>query len=244
MPYTGDLPVFMFSDELNHCTGTGSGFQAGNGGNNVTLNYSFWSDTQIVISGFAGLYRDHCWMYEDGDPIFIGVWNSADPNVTYPGTGWGGRTPVISSALVTEAAKGFNVTVWGQGFGKPTFKLPFTGFSPNFRIGNKSQGASGEWGYTGDKNELTYLVWNDSEIQVTGLTASEGDLLEIALWSTDPYSGDATAVNVTSFPKITNVELNGTGEDLQITVSGVGFGAAPEAMPHTGNLNFSSLAIL
>lgn len=47
LPYNGDLSDFAFNTSL---------WQAGTGSNAVTLNYTSWSSTQIVINGFGDQY--------------------------------------------------------------------------------------------------------------------------------------------------------------------------------------------
>lgn len=44
--------------------------------NGVTTTYTSWSDTQIVIGGFGGLYGNGAWTANPGDNICVGVWPS------------------------------------------------------------------------------------------------------------------------------------------------------------------------
>jgi len=41
----------------------------------VTLNVESWTDTEIVISGFSGLYGSRGWKLSPGDDIEVAVWN-------------------------------------------------------------------------------------------------------------------------------------------------------------------------
>ena len=41
----------------------------------VTLNVADWTDTEIVVTGFAGAYGQHWWKLNPGDQIEVAVWN-------------------------------------------------------------------------------------------------------------------------------------------------------------------------
>jgi len=41
----------------------------------VTLNVANWTDTEIVVTGFAGAYGQHWWKLNPGDQIEVAVWN-------------------------------------------------------------------------------------------------------------------------------------------------------------------------
>jgi len=110
MPFTGDLNYFGFGDFRTHCGGGSALFGAGNGGwgvvssNSVTLKYQSWSDSQIVINGFAGSYGQGCATVQNGDPITIGIWNTSDTSQTGRQTAWGGfaTETVLVEATVQE----------------------------------------------------------------------------------------------------------------------------------------------
>ncbi len=41
----------------------------------VTLNVAQWTDSEIVVTGFAGAYGQHWWKLNSGDQIEVAVWN-------------------------------------------------------------------------------------------------------------------------------------------------------------------------
>jgi hypothetical protein len=146
----------------------------------------------------------------------------------------------ISSVQVTGSSGDYTVTVDGSGFGPSPVSLPYTGDTGYFRIGDMAQFGHGEWGYTGDANQLTYQSWSDSQIVVSGVGAAPGDGLMLAVWGRQTGDGavwGGHAPPIPSAPSISGVSFSGSGQDLSITVTGSGFGAAPVAMPYTGDLN-------
>ena len=94
MPFAGDVNQFLFGDQRTH-SGSG-GFEAGGSRwghgspDSVTVNFQSWSDNQIVINGFAGTYGQGNAALQNGDPVYIVVWNSGDSSQTDPQTAWGG----------------------------------------------------------------------------------------------------------------------------------------------------------
>lgn len=149
--------------------------------------------------------------------------------------------PQITSVQLSGSPGNYTVTVNGSGFGSPTVSLPYTGDVSNFRIGDDAQLGHGEWGYSGDANALTYEFWSDSSITVSGFGGQPGDAIVVALWNASLQLGATWGGNVpggTSTPIVTSVQLVGTGQNLQITVNGSGFGSAPVLMPYSGDLNY------
>lgn len=41
----------------------------------VTLNVASWTDSEIVVTGFAGAYGQHWWKLTAGDQIEVAIWN-------------------------------------------------------------------------------------------------------------------------------------------------------------------------
>ncbi|MGC8673487.1 MAG: hypothetical protein ACP5TO_08350, partial [Thermoplasmata archaeon] len=95
MPYSGDLNYFVFGDLRTHYQGSGL-FGAGAEGwgvwspSSVTLNYTIWTNTQIIINGFGGTYGQNYATVQIGDPILITIWATNDSSYTGPQTAWGG----------------------------------------------------------------------------------------------------------------------------------------------------------
>jgi hypothetical protein len=158
----------------------------------------------------------------------------------------GGNRPLIHSVTISGSAGNYTALVRGSGFGSPMVSLPFSGDLSNFRIGDNAQFGQDESGFTGDAHGLHYLVWTGSEVEVSGLGASPGDALVVALWNRQSgrgatWAGDVPPVS-SGAPRITSVAFSalGTPVDLHIVVKGVGFGPAPRALPFVGDLNWFS----
>ncbi len=121
MPFTGDLNYFIFDDARTQCGGGSTLFEAGTTAwghrtDSVTLNYESWSDTEIVIDGFAGTYGQGCATVENGDPVTIEIWNSSDASQTGPQTAWGGFINVCSADVSSSS-----MTSWsGYAVGAPS----------------------------------------------------------------------------------------------------------------------------
>jgi len=248
LPYRGDLNQFIFNDFRTSCGGGSSLFEAGskrwgNGApDSATLNYQSWSDTEIVIAGFAGTYGQACASVQSGDPVTIVVWNSGATTQTGPQTAWGGfvtSSPQITGVQFSGTPSNYNVTVTGSGFGSLPSTLPFYGDTPYLSIADSAQLGHGEWGYSGDANGLTYQSWSDTQIQVSGFGGQPGDAIVLALWNPNSQAGATWGGNIPggSEPQITSVKFFGAGQNLQIVIDGSGFGNAPVAMPYAGDLN-------
>jgi hypothetical protein len=142
------------------------------------------------------------------------------------------------------AAGNYTLTLNGHGFGKATVSVPFSGDVSNFRVGDDAQLGHGEWGYTGDANQLTYESWSDSTIVVSAFGGQPCDSITIAVWNAASEQGGTWGGNIPcneSTPQISSVELSGAGAGLQIVVHGTGFGSAPSTLPPlgtAGDLNY------
>ncbi len=161
----------------------------------------------------------------------------------FAGGGCGSSTssqpPVIESVTASGNAGNFTLTINGIGFGNPgqNVSIPYLGDLPNFRITDLAQTAQGEWGYTGDTKPLGYLSWLDTRIVVSNFGANPGDAIIITEWNDSGQGAvwGGTVLPVTT-PTIAAVQFAGSGQNLQMTVQGSGFGTAPVAMPYTGDL--------
>jgi hypothetical protein len=247
MPFTGDLNYFIFDDARAHCGGS-TLFEAGTTAwghrpDSVTLNYESWSDTEIVINGFADSYGQGCATVQGGDPVTIEIWNTSDTDQTGPQTAWGGFVsesgPQITNVVFSGSPGSYTITVSGSGFGNLS-NLPFTGTTTNLSIVDFPELGSAEWGYSGDFNTLTYQSWSDTQIQLSGFGGQPGDAITVAIWNPSTGAGATWGGNVpggSGTPQISSVTFSGSGTNLQIYVNGSGFGSAPIDMPFTGDLN-------
>jgi hypothetical protein len=87
MPYTGDLNDFAFWDGRSHCTGSaqftaGGAYFGTRAADAVTLVYTSWTSTKIVVSGFSGSYGSKCAVAMSDDPVAVTVYDSADVGAT------------------------------------------------------------------------------------------------------------------------------------------------------------------
>jgi serine/threonine protein kinase len=149
--------------------------------------------------------------------------------------------PQINSVEFKKSAGSYILTINGSGFGTlPRQALPFRGDTSFFRIAVAAQIGFGEWGFSGDAKGFLYESWSDTQIQIAGLEAQTGDAIQIALWNPASGKGATWGGNIPGgirTPRITSVTFSGSGENLQITVHGTGFGNAPVPMPYSGDLN-------
>jgi hypothetical protein len=102
MPFTGLLDAFSFGD-----ASAGNGFGAGHTGNEVSLIYRDWTDSDIEIDGFSGAYGENGMAVQAGDAVSIVVHGTASQTVT----AWGGwletgsvRVPTPAAAAPTQAS--------------------------------------------------------------------------------------------------------------------------------------------
>lgn len=100
MPYTGDTSAFLFYDQTQNWSG-------GNTGNAVSVNYSSWSSSQIVIDGFAANYGGG-WVDHGGDSVQLTVWNHGQKAT------WSGSLPTTTITVSSVSASGSTVTVTGH----------------------------------------------------------------------------------------------------------------------------------
>lgn len=156
------------------------------------------------------------------------------------------QTPAISSVQFSGSSGNYTVTITGSGFGDYPGTLPFEGDSSYLSIEDRAQIGHLEWGYSGDANILTYNSWSDTQIQVGGFGAVPGDAVTVTVFnpSTDAaatWGGNAPPVPAA--PHITSVQFSGSGANLNIIVSGSGFGNQPAGVPGTGDINFFSFGV-
>jgi hypothetical protein len=72
-PYTGDSPYIRVSDVTK---GWNAGSTLDDPPDFVTLVVQSWTDSQIVIGGFAGDYGQNDWTLSTGDDVSFQVWNA------------------------------------------------------------------------------------------------------------------------------------------------------------------------
>jgi len=81
----GDYAYHSFTGQCGAC------FYAGFTGSTITVKYTSWSNTKIVLSGFAGTYGEDSLVVNHGDPVAIDVWSNTGNGLL--ATAWSGRVP-------------------------------------------------------------------------------------------------------------------------------------------------------
>lgn len=95
LPYNGDVPGQFYFSTIGS---NDQEWSAGDGGTAVTLRYQSWSNTQIVINGFGGLYGQNGWVVVPGKAFTIGGNNLSR---TFSGT-----LPITSTDTTTNTITG------------------------------------------------------------------------------------------------------------------------------------------
>lgn len=153
----------------------------------------------------------------------------------------GQSVPAFSPAVITGSSQNYSIALSGYNFGSGL--CSGSGDCQYFRIGdatcNKTNPGECEAGYLNDGDTVNFNSWMDNQIQVSGYTVGQpGDAIEIGVWTNSQNQADATvwAGNILPLkdgtPQIYSVVFSGTsGENLNITIHGTGFGSAPPNVP-------------
>lgn len=118
MPFSGTLWQLSFNDNTMHGNGTKTSFESGHVGDAVWLNYTWWSDDEIIINGFSGAYGYGNWYISPGDTITIRVsqvnsndyssekatWRGSVPSLSLSQAGGKSTLQVLSPPIVSTAA--------------------------------------------------------------------------------------------------------------------------------------------
>ena len=144
--------------------------------------------------------------------------------------------PSITNVTFTATATGktgntYVATISGAGFGPAPAGVPCTACSPNeLQVVNMS---GAKWPET-----LDITAWSDTAISVSGLTALSKDSLIISVYNDTLGTGGAIGVSASGHtlgPHIKKIIASGSGQSLQITISGKGFGPAPAQVGQNTN---------
>ena len=168
LPFRGDTPNFRIGDKAK-------GSEWGYAGDAYALKYLFWSDTNIVVSGFGG---------GPGDAVILALWNASSG----AGATWGGNvpdatlTPRIRWVRLSGGGKDLHIVVRGEGIGPPPADLPppgspghsryfsFQDFRAHCGFGSSLFSAGGRRWDTSQPDAVGVIFesWSDSEIDVSG----------------------------------------------------------------------------
>lgn len=178
IPFSGDLNDFYFWDARTHCTGASSLFSAGGSyfgarpQDTVTLDYTTWTNTKIVVSGFGGTYGNGCASVIPGDPVALSVWLSSATTVRSPQTSWGGVLQPLPSVPVQAQAPLVHYTIdWTELH--PHSSPPAQSDAPMaYDAASRQLVYTSGWAATGDPGQ-TWL-FNGTDWTVTPSTGPPG----------------------------------------------------------------------
>src|SRR3984885_12107545 len=256
-PYNSDSMYLEIADLTGNWT---AGYINNGSPNQVTLNVTSWTDSQIVIQGFTGNYGQNNWVLNPGDKIQVSVWNPqsnagpATQTVTV-GASTGSSTPVLTSVSPIVAQPNQTITLSGSGFGTQT---PYNGDSQYLEIADLTGNWIAGWINNGSPNQVTLNVtsWTDSQIVIQGFTGdygqnnwvlNPGDKIQVSVWNPQSNAGPATqtvtvgASTGSSMPVLTSVSPIVAQPNQTITLSGSGFGTQT---PYNGDSQYLEIADL
>jgi len=238
-PYNGDSHYIEIADLTGNWT---AGFINNGSPNQVTLNVTSWTDSQIVIQGLTGAYGQNNWVLNPGDKVEVEVWNpqsGAGPaTLTVTIAASGGSGPAITSVSSIAPQPNQTITLTGSGFGSQT---PYNGDSHYIEIADLTGNWTAGWINNGSPNQVTLNVtsWTDSQIVIQGLTGAyghnwvlnPGDKVEVEVWNPQSGAGPATltvtiAASGGSGPAITSVSPSSApagSPSVTVTITGSGF---------------------
>lgn len=261
LPHVGNMDQFRIIDVSQGSWGAGPNGSLG-------LQYTSWTDTQIVVDGFDEGYGGK-YSVAPGDNVTIFVQNATTSgSTTWSGTlrpeaapalHHGGVTPQIANVHFSRIGQNLHIEVSGAGFGAAPQPLPFIGTMPHFRLLDDTHGGwgAGRSGYGYDGIGLQFTSWEDSRIVIDGFDehyggtniVTPGDSMriyisnassgEFAFWTGVLRPGPTPAPDHGGpTPQIERVYFSKIGQSLHIEVDGAGFGAAPQAMPFVGTMSY------
>jgi hypothetical protein len=142
--------------------------------------------------------------------------------------------PHIAKIVFTATGGTFSATVTGTNFGAAPAGVPCTNCAiPEFSF------VDGSHLVTPVPYNIT--AWSNTSITLTGISATGGDAVfatvtNDALKNLGSWGGNLPGKG--KKPKITKVAFSGAGANLQITITGTGFGAAPAGIPGTTDVPY------
>jgi hypothetical protein len=146
-------------------------------------------------------------------------------------TGHAKTLPTIFKLRLVQKQSGVTVRIFGAHFGKSPVKLPCRKCNiPELNL----------WYFVGDPqgpNEVDITQWDDSYIELAGLTGTPGNTAIIAI-KNDSLGKQGETVDATAnlpggpaVPKIRRLTFLRDRKHLKIIVEGRGFGVAPAGVP-------------
>ena len=252
-PYTGDLPFILFSDVTQGWSAGCQGQPCGQ--DTISLVVTSWTDTQIVLGGFAGAYGLGSYTIQPGDQFNIQVWNA--PTGSGPASIAITAPPVITSVSAFSLAQNETITINGSGFGARVSvyrQLPLyqahgcelrrldCGLLRQPRMPGRRPCHPGRdfvERHADRAGRVRRQLHSIPRLGCPWLLFDQSRRPDIdSVWNAQTGSGPAT-YNVTApTPVITSVSPISTAQNQLITISGSGFGSHA---PYTGDSAFIRL---
>jgi protein involved in polysaccharide export with SLBB domain len=181
LPVVYNLAPFKFIDT------TQGGWNAGGNGSPVYLQFSYWTDSHIVIDGFGSQYGT-TYKVADGDAVSIVIQNSGGPEFTI----WTGKlmesvggkdptpfNPRVTSVTFDQVGPGLHMQIDGTGFGAAPRTLPVAYNLAQFKFIDTTQG-SWNAGGNGSPVYLQFTSWTNSRIVIDGFGSQYGGQYTVA----------------------------------------------------------------
>jgi hypothetical protein len=205
IPYNGNSKYIEVSDVTGDWNAGYSG-DLGQTTNDIALNVTNWTNSQIIISGFTGKYGN--FSLHVGDKMLIKVWNAqsgvgpascslvcgTSPNLMP-------AVPLITNVTDISTSQTQTITINGHGFGSLD---PYIGDSPFLEVSNVTSGWNA--GYNSGPGQMPNAItlsvtnWTDNQITISGFNASyivslhSGDQILINVWNVPSVNGPASFV--------------------------------------------------
>jgi hypothetical protein len=155
-----------------------------------------------------------------------------------PTSGYAETVPTISKLRLVQKQDGVTVRIFGARFGASPVTLPcrkcnITELKLYYFVGNPQGPQS-----------VDIKQWNDSYIELSGLTSTPGNTAVIAIKNDSLGKGGKTVdatINLPGGPqgpKIRRISFHRQHKHLKIIVDGRGFGAAPAGIPGNIDTNY------
>ncbi|HEX3992106.1 MAG TPA: hypothetical protein VHX39_13120 [Acetobacteraceae bacterium] len=135
--------------------------------------------------------------------------------------------PQVDDVKFKGTAGNYTATITGENFGAPPSDIPCTACSPT------------ELQFINMNNQphpLTANVtnWTDTAITVTGVAVASGDAVRVSVYNlvsgqVGAWGGHAGLL-AAGVPRITGLTTANTGKKITVTVTGTGFGPAPDGV--------------
>jgi hypothetical protein len=146
-------------------------------------------------------------------------------------TNAGTPLPRIQSVSFTGSAGNYTATIAGINFGPAPSGIPCTACQPlQLQVVDLASQPL--------QQVINVTAWSDNSITVTGIAIPAGDALRIAAYNETVGNVAAWGGKVSrskGTPHIGSIVASGSGQSLTLTITGSGFGAAPDVVGQNTN---------